>query len=298
MIDAINGLIEAVMASPWAYLAIFLVSAVDAFFPVVPSETTVIAAGVLAAAGKQSLLWVIAVGGLGAVAGDHISYLIGRLFGRPAIDWLLRGDRGRQAREWATRALRTRGGLMIVVCRFIPGGRTATTLAAGALSYPLSRFTPFDALAAACWATYSALIGYFTGAALQGNHLLAVGVGIGVAVALSLVAEVTRWALRHRANRGGGDDGHDDTGSDSEDAAGQRHTPVGGGALLRADDSDQAEGQRQRRRRAGDEHPDDGNEPEHNRHDAEHERGGTQPVARRRLGWSLRRHGASRKAQP
>lgn len=295
MIDAINGLIEAVMASPWAYLAIFLVSAVDAFFPVVPSETTVIAAGVLAASGKQSLPWVIAVGGLGAVAGDHISYLIGRFFGRPAIERLLRGERGQRARAWATRGLRTHGGLVIVVCRFIPGGRTATTLAAGALSYPLSRFTPFDALAAACWATYSALIGYFTGAAFQGNHLLAVAAGIGIAVALSVIAESTRWLLRHRAYRGRYHHDHRDARHASEDAAGERHAFVGGNAPLRADDSDQPESEGQRGRGGRDEQPDDGNETEDDGNEAEHEGGGARPVARRR---DLRRHDDVPGAQP
>lgn len=198
MTDAINGMIEAVMASPWGYLAIFLVSAVDAFFPVIPSETTVIAAGVLAAAGKQTLLWVIILGALGAFAGDHVSYLIGRFLGRPAIEHLLRGQRGNRARAWGTQTLRARGGLMIVVCRFIPGGRTATTLAAGALSYPVARFSAFDALAGLCWATYAGLIGYFTGEAFRGNHLLAVGAGIGFAAALSAVVEIIRWLLRRR----------------------------------------------------------------------------------------------------
>lgn len=198
MVDAINGLIEVVMDSPWAYLAIFLVSAVDAFFPVVPSEATVIAAGVLAAGGKQTLLWVILLAAVGAFTGDHVSYLLGRVLGRPAIERLLRGQRGSRARAWATQALRTRGGLMIVVCRFIPGGRTATTLAAGALSYPLARFSAYDAAAGLCWATYAALIGYLTGAAFQGNHLLAVAAGIGVAAGLSAILELARWLVRRR----------------------------------------------------------------------------------------------------
>lgn len=201
MIDAINSLIEAIMASPWAYVAIFLVSAIDAFFPVVPSETTVIAGGVLAAAGKQTLVWVLLVGASGAFVGDHISYLLGRVLGRPAIERLMRGDRGRQARAWAMHALRTRGGLMIVLCRFIPGGRTATTLAAGALSYPLGRFSPFDALAAACWASYSGLVGYFAGGVFKGNALLGMIVGVGITVAISAIVETARWALRRHQHR-------------------------------------------------------------------------------------------------
>ena len=33
------------VSSDWAYLAIFAVAAIDAFFPIVPSETVVISAG-------------------------------------------------------------------------------------------------------------------------------------------------------------------------------------------------------------------------------------------------------------
>lgn len=197
MID-INGLIESVMGSVWGYLTIFVVCALDAFLPLVPSETTVIAGGVVAATGSQSLLAVLALGAAGAFLGDHVSYAIGRLLGARAVERLLRGDKGRVALEWAESQVRIRGGLVIVGARFIPGGRTATTLAAGTLAYPLRRFSAFAALAAPLWATYAGLLGYFAGGLFQGNHLLAVTVGVGFSIVLSIVVESTRFALRRR----------------------------------------------------------------------------------------------------
>ncbi|GAA1753594.1 DedA family protein [Streptomonospora arabica] len=198
MVDAINEIVSGAMASPWALLAIFLVCVLDAFFPVVPSETTVIAAGSLAASGDTDLAAAIAVAAAGAFVGDHVSYVIGRLLGTRATARLLPGKRGRAAREWAAGALRQRGGLMIVALRFVPGGRTATTLTAGTLEYPLARFSAFAALAAVLWALYSGLIGFAASETFEGNHLLAVTIGVGFSAGIGIVTEAVRFAVRRR----------------------------------------------------------------------------------------------------
>lgn len=198
MLEFINESITALMGSPWVYVAVFLVCALDAFFPLVPSETSVIAAAVVAASGGQSLAVIVAVAFLGAFLGDHVSYALGRSLGRPATARVMRRDRGWAAREWAERLLRTRGGVVIVALRFIPGGRMATTFTAGLLRYPLRIFAAFDALAAASWATYSGLIGFWAGGFFKGNHVLAVAVGIGVSVGISVIVESVRYLIRHR----------------------------------------------------------------------------------------------------
>ena len=81
MADAILPLVEDVMSSPWIYLVLFSLAALDGFFPVVPSETSVVTAGVFAAAGGPRLPLVILVAALGAFAGDQVSYALGRLAG-------------------------------------------------------------------------------------------------------------------------------------------------------------------------------------------------------------------------
>lgn len=200
LIETINSLIDAFMGSPWAWVTILLVCAVDAFFPVVPSETTVIAAGVLAAAGDQSLVMVIVLAMVGAFVGDNVSYLLGRSLGHRAVRSFLRGRRGQAAYQGARRALRSRGGLMIVAARFVPGGRTATTLTAGTVGYPLPRFCAFAALAGLLWALYAALIGFWAGGVFEGNHLLAVALGVGLSAAMTVVVETVRFL--HRRLRG------------------------------------------------------------------------------------------------
>ncbi|MFC7105442.1 DedA family protein [Nonomuraea rubra] len=114
MSHAILDLVEQVMSSPWLYVALFALALLDGFFPVVPAETSVITAGVFAAAGDTNLALVILVAALGAFAGDHISYLIGnKSAGRL---------RNKKAFVWARKALEERGGLVLVVARYIPGG--------------------------------------------------------------------------------------------------------------------------------------------------------------------------------
>ena len=48
---AITDLVEGAMGSPWIYLALCAFSMIDGFFPLVPSESLVVSAGVFAATG-------------------------------------------------------------------------------------------------------------------------------------------------------------------------------------------------------------------------------------------------------
>lgn len=199
MTDTILQLVDGVMASPWIYLVIFTLAAVDAFFPAVPSETVVITAGVFAAStGNPNLLLVIAVAAVGAFVGDHISYLIGRLFGDKLLNRMKPGTKRRKAYDWATQAIEERGGLVLVVARYIPGGRTAATLTTGAGRYPLRRFSAFDALAAVSWGVYGGLIGYLGGAAFEHNPLAGVLLGFGIAFGITAIVEIVRYVRKRR----------------------------------------------------------------------------------------------------
>lgn len=189
--------VEQVMSSPWIYLVIILIAAVDSFFPVVPSETAVITAGVFAANGEPNLYLVIVTAALGAFAGDHVSYFIGRYAGGRLGERIRSGKRRKAAVDWAAKALDQRGGMILVAARYIPGGRTAVTLTSGIVGYPLRRFTPFDALASLTWAVYSALIGYLGGKAFEDNPVAGLLLGLGVAIGISAVIEVVT-RLRHR----------------------------------------------------------------------------------------------------
>lgn len=199
--DPILDVIHQVMSSPWIYLALFLLAAIDAFFPVVPGESAVITAGVFAAAADApSLPLVIAVAALGAFAGDHISYLFGRTAGGRRLRRIPAGTKRRAAFDWAERALDERGGLVLVVARYVPGGRTAVTLTMGAVGYPARRFAAFDAIAAVSWAVYSGVIGYVGGVAFERDPIKGVLFGIGLAISVTVVVELIRY-VRKRSTR-------------------------------------------------------------------------------------------------
>jgi membrane protein DedA with SNARE-associated domain len=191
MSHAILDLVQQAMSSPWLYLALFVLALLDGFFPIVPAETSVITAGVFAATGETNLALVMVVAALGAFTGDHVSYLIGnKSAGRL---------RGKKAFVWARGALAERGGLVLVVARYIPGGRTATTLTMGAVRHPLRSFTFFDAIAASSWAVYSGLIGFFGGMAFENDPIKGLLLGLGIALSITAVVEIVRWVRKRRA---------------------------------------------------------------------------------------------------
>jgi membrane-associated protein len=185
-------------ASGWAYAIIFLFALLDALVPLVPSETSVITAGVVASSGDLSVPLIILAAAAGASAGDNAAYLLGRRFGARIEARFFRGERGRRQIQWAERQLAERGGELIVIGRFIPAGRTAVTLSAGTLGYPWRRFALFDAAAALVWALYATLLGYFGGRAFENAPWKGLLLALSIAFAVAGGIELTRWLLKRR----------------------------------------------------------------------------------------------------
>jgi membrane protein DedA with SNARE-associated domain len=183
----------------WSYFVIFGVAAVDAFFPLVPSETTLVIGGTFAASGDLNLMLVILAGACGAILGDNISYGIGNWVGEHTVKRWFRGEKAHRRLEWAERTLDERGAYIIILGRFIPGGRTAVTFSAGYLpTFPWRRFILYDVPAGLIWATYGALLGYFGGKTFEDNPLWGVLLALGIALTLGFVVEAVRhlWARR------------------------------------------------------------------------------------------------------
>jgi membrane-associated protein len=181
---------------PEAYLIVLVLALGDGVFPAFPSETGLIVAGLLCVVGDLSLGWVIAAGAVGAFAGDSVSYTLGRFVGRPAQERFLNGERSRRALDWAHRQLDERGGLVVIVARYVPGGRTAATFTAGMTHYPYARFVAFDAVAALSWATYGSLLGYFGGRFFHEHVWAALLLAFGIAALVTLGVEGVRRSRR------------------------------------------------------------------------------------------------------
>ena len=191
--------IHELITGPWAYAVVFGLAALDAVVPLVPSESTAIAAGVLAGAGDLQLGYVILAAGTGAFIGDSTAYWLGRSLGRTVLGHrLFRGQRGTKAVDWAENTLDKRGGYLIVVARFIPGGRTATTFTAGSVHYSVLRFSIYAGIAAAIWATYAALLGYLGGRAFTDRPWLGLLVALGLAAGITGLVELGRKLVARR----------------------------------------------------------------------------------------------------
>ena len=187
-----ESLTEHVSGSPWTYAFLFAIAALDVIFPIVPSETSVILAGVLASTGDLILVLVIALAAAGAVLGDNTSYWIGRTLGDRIVARFFKGDRRKRV-DWAEQQVTERGGYLIVVGRFIPGGRTVITLACGSLEMPWRRFISFDVAAGVVWASYAALLGYFGGRTFEESPLKGFLVAFAIALAVTGAIEVYRY---------------------------------------------------------------------------------------------------------
>lgn len=189
-----SGITTLQVGSVLSYLIAFLLPCLDAIFPVLPGETVIIAFGVATAGSTDPRIFLIVLAAAGgAWAGDNLSYLIGWRFG----PWATRrffapGTKGAARREWAERSLARFGVALIIVCRFIPGGRTAVTLCCGLIRYNWRRFTVATAIAAQIWAWYAFLAGRLGGQAFEHQPLLGFVVAFGGALVVSGIIELIR----------------------------------------------------------------------------------------------------------
>ena len=189
----LESLTQLVSGSPWTYAVVLGFAALDAVLPLVPSEATAVAAGVLAGAGDLHVALVLGAAAAGALIGDNSAYGVGRGTGGFMTRRLLRG---RQA--WAERMLDERGGFLIVAARFVPGGRTAATVTAGLTRMSWARFVRAAAAAAGLWATFTVGLGYAGGQAFEEKPWLGLVAAFGLAAAIGLGVELAR---RYRTSR-------------------------------------------------------------------------------------------------
>lgn len=197
--DAVLHFAESLMTSPWLYLLVLVLVALDGIVPVVPAETVVIAAAAYATTGQPQPVLLLVVAWSGALIGDVTTHHIGRGAG-PLARWFRRRRWGDSLLGWAERELTARGGMLLISARFIPGGRTATTLTSGVIRYPRPRLVGFAAVAGLLWSLYNVGIGMLGGLAFQDRPMLGVALGIGLAVTLAGMIEGAR-TLRRRGRQ-------------------------------------------------------------------------------------------------
>jgi membrane-associated protein len=193
------------VGSVLSYLAAVLFPALDALLPWLPSESVIIALGAVTAGSADPRIGLLVVlAASGAFLGDNLAYLVGRRFG-PAVDRrLFSGEKGARRRAWAERSLGNYGMRLIILCRFIPGGRTAVTLTCGVIGYPRRRYVTATACAGILWASYAFFLGRLGGQLFEDKLWIGLLLGLGLGLAVSVLIEVGRrvWQWRARAALG------------------------------------------------------------------------------------------------
>jgi membrane-associated protein len=186
-----------------SYAIAVIIPALDAVLPVLPSETAIITLGVATAGSADPrIALLIACSAAGAFLGDNLCYLLGRRFGPRIERRFFRSEKGARRRAWAERSLERYGMPLIIVCRFIPGGRTAVTLCCGIVGYDRRRFVIATAAAGVIWASYSFFIGRLGGRAFEDKPWAGLLLAFGISVAVSGLIEAVRRIRSARRARG------------------------------------------------------------------------------------------------
>src|SRR3954452_2037425 len=215
----IKDLAEAL--GPWTYALVGAMAFLEtgAFIGfIAPGEFTVILGGVIAGEGTISIVPLIGIVWICAIAGDSTSFLIGHRVGRQFL--LKHGPKLRITEERFHKVadyFDHHGGKTIVIGRFIGFVRPLAPFIAGSSRMTYGRFLPYSIVGTGLWGTTFCLLGYIfwrsfdkvskiAGRAPLALGILAVLVG-GIVYArhrLKDAAErerLERWMNSHRVTR-------------------------------------------------------------------------------------------------
>ena len=205
----------------WAYLLVGGLAFLEtgAFVGLLaPGETAVIAGGVFAGQGNLELGVLLVIVWAACVAGDSVSFWIGRKLGRgfivrhgPRVK--ITEPRLRQVEGFFER----RGGVTILIGRFIGIVRALAPFVAGASKMSFGRFLPYDIVGSGLWAATFVLLGYFSwrsidkAAEIASRGTLALGTMVTIVVLALLAhrflrtreqrAAARRWLRERRGTR-------------------------------------------------------------------------------------------------
>jgi membrane protein DedA with SNARE-associated domain len=168
------------------------------------SEVTFGFAGVLAGQGHLNLVLVIVLGTLAELAGSYVSYTVGRVVERPAVERLGRYVLITKADlDRAERFLTGRGAWAIPVGRALPVVRAFTSIVAGFAGVPAIRFGILSLIGTVVYATVVASIGYGVGTAWHSvSHDISVAGYVIVAVVVVAIAAFVVIRLRELRREG------------------------------------------------------------------------------------------------
>ena len=166
----------------YAYGFIFLIVFIETgvvFFPFLPGDSLLFAAGFFAHNGGFNIYLLLACAWAAAILGDQCNFMIGHFFGQKIIASgkvkAMTPERVKKTEDFLDKW----GHLAIFLGRFFPFIRTFVPFLAGMGGMHWRNFVIFNVLGGVCWSTLFTLLGYFFGGipAVQ-EHFELVIVGI------------------------------------------------------------------------------------------------------------------------
>ena len=150
-----------------------------------PGDTLLLSAGIFAAQGKLSLICVVMVVTVAAIAGDNVGYHIGKRYGRRLFKKpdgiIFRQQYVDQAEKFYERW----GSKMMLVSHFVPVVRTFAPPVAGVAKMNYKQFVVFDAIGILAWAVGVTLIGYWFGSKIPNiDQYIMLAVGAVIVITL------------------------------------------------------------------------------------------------------------------
>jgi membrane protein DedA with SNARE-associated domain len=193
-------LFEVCLHSVWLLPVLTVMIGVDGPLPVLPSETILMsaAASAFGTGDGRAILGLFAVALVGSVAGDLLTFWLGRSSNRllPAAAHAEGG-----LSRWVRANLHHRPVVALVGARMLPGGRLVSTAAAGRVGLSLRRFVPGSLASSAVWTLYMLGVSMLLGPIVGGNPLLSLAAGVVMAVLTAgafALAQRLRRARRRR----------------------------------------------------------------------------------------------------
>ncbi len=165
---------------------------------VLPGETAVLVAGVVAYQDHVNVVVVAVLVVAAAIAGECVGYAIGHRYGESLMKLrLLR--RRRPALERALEGLRRRGPIYVFVGRFTAFMRAVIPALAGMSRMNYRRFLIANVAGAVLWGVTYTLLGYFAGTALARIENDASWAGLSVLIAMALFFIIFHFVKKSRA---------------------------------------------------------------------------------------------------
>jgi membrane-associated protein len=188
------------------YLGIFLIVFADSgvlLGLILPGDSLLFTAGLLASQGHLNLWLLMLVAALGAILGDSAGYAFGKRMGPQLFtrkdSWLFTTRQLDHARHFYTR----HGGKTIVLARFLHFVRTLAPMIAGAADMHYGTFLFYNIFGGIFWAISVSALGYWLGNTIPDidQYILPILGVIGLLALSPTLMRLLKSGVKHRHTR-------------------------------------------------------------------------------------------------